>query len=513
MEAPLLFNVGDRVIDLARREVRHNDRRIEVEPRAFDLLTYLLSNRHRLVTKDDLIANVWRGRIVSDSALASALNAARSAVGDNGHDQRVIRTSSRQGFRFVAPVNQAGAIDAPVAPSAATVAVMPFANLGSNPDEDYFVDGLVEDIITTLARLRSIRVVPRNSSFAYKGKTYELRRVASCLGARYVVEGSIRKVPGKLRISGRLIDSKDGTHLWADRFDGALEDVFELQDRIATCIVGAIVPALNRAEIEHAKRKPVASLDAYDNFLRGVALYRQLRPDTNAQALKFFYRSIELAPDFATPCGIATHCYSTAKLQGWTFDSVLAEAEVRRLAERVAVSGADDSWALSSAGFSLAWVCRAFDFAGILGDAAISANPVLANAWCQGGAISKFRGEHEQAIERLCRAIAISPRGIESRMAQGYLGLSYLFVERFEEAAACADQAAAHVPGWLVGHLGSAVAHAFLGNTDKSRQSLAAIKLLNPGLRLSYLRDSFGYRRLQDRVMLSEGLRRAGLAA
>jgi TolB-like protein len=511
----LLFQVEDRVVDLARREVRHNDRRLEVEPRAFDLLVYLIANRERLVTKDDLIAGVWRGRIVSDSALASALNAARSAIGDNGQQQRLIRTSARQGFRFVAPVTAAGRNAEEPAPSgpcgAPSVAVMPFLNLGGEPDQDYFVDGLVEDVIGALARFRSLQVVPRSASFAWKGKTYDPAQVARQLGARYVLEGSIRKAKGSLRIAGRLMDGATGAHLWADRFEGAPEEVFEVQDRVAAAVVGAIVPALTRAETERAKRKPVASLDAYDNFLRGVALSRQFRPETHRQARDHFYRAMELAPDFPTPFGFATHCYSTSRLQGWDFDPTTAEAEVRRLAEHVAIVGPDDAWAQGTAGFSLAWVCRDYASAAAFGDTALSLNPNLASAWIMRGAISTFCGEPALAIEQLCRARTITPIGAELSLSQGYLAFAYLFAERLEEAAHSAGHAAAHLPNWLAGHLASAAAHTFLGHRDKARQSLATVRLINPGLRASSVRHSFSYRRTEDRAILAEGLTRAGL--
>lgn len=508
------FQVEDRIVDLARREVRHNERPVDIEPKAFDLLVYLIANRDRLVTKDDLIADVWRGRLVSDSALASALNAARSSIGDNGQEQRLIRTSARRGFRFIGPVTSLGQRQelAPEPSDGPSVAVMPFHNVSGEPDQEYFVDGLVEDLITALARFRSLKVVPRNASFAWKGKPYDLPQLASRLGARYVLEGSIRRAGGNLRIASRLIDSANGMHLWADRFDGRLEEVFELQDRIAACVLGAIAPAVNRAEIERARRKPVASLDAYDNFLRGLALFRQFGRDANRQARDHFYRAIELAPDFPTPYGFATHTYSAAKLQGWDFDPSSADTEVRRLSQVVAAVGQGDAWALSATGFSLAWICRDYDIAASFGEMATVLNPNLANVWTQRGAVSKFRGEHAQAIEQLARARTISPVGLEQALAQGYLGITLLFVARFEEAARCATQAASHVPHWLVGHLGSAAAHAFLGNKDEARRSLANVRRLNPTLRCSYLRNSFSYRRAEDGATLAKGLRLAGLA-
>lgn len=511
----MLFYVEDRTIDLARREVRHNDRRLEVEPRAFDLLVYLIANRARLVTKDDLIAGVWRGRNVSDSAVASALNAARTAIGDDGRQQRLIRTSARQGFRFVAPVTlaapSADEAKPPEPHSVPAVAVMPFLNLGGAPDKDYFVDGLVEDVIGALARFTSLRVVPRSASFAWKGKNYDIGQVGCQLGARYVLEGSVRIAEGQLRITGRLIDTATAIHLWVDRFGGPLEDIFSMQDRIAAAVVGALVPALTRAETERVKRKPVASLDAYDNLLRGVALARQFRLETHRQARDHFYRAIELAPDFSAPYGFATHYYSTGRLQGWSVDSPAAEVEVRRLAEQVAIVGPDDAWGHATAGFSLAWVCQDYAAATAFGDTALSLNANLASAWIMRGAISTFCGDPERAIEQLTRACTISPIGAELSLARGYLAFASLFAARFEEAALSADHAAAHMPSWLAGHLAGAAAHALLGNSKRAHQSLAKVRLLNPSLNCSCVRDKYSYRRREDALMLAEALRRAGL--
>jgi TolB-like protein len=277
----LLFQFEDYALDTTRRELRCGSVLVSLEPQVFDLLEYLIRNRQRVVSKDDLIASIWNGRIVSESALSNRLNAARSAIGDSGEDQRLIRTVVRKGIRFVGDVRerQEPVLVAaeqptryPTLPDKPSIAVLPFQNLSGDPEQEYFADGTVEDVITALSRFSTLFVIARNSSFAYKGRVVDVKQVGRELGVRYVLEGSVRKASNQVRITGQLIDAANGAHLWADRFDGKLKDVFDLQDRVTSSVVGAIVPKLEQAEFERVKRKPTESLDAYECFLRGMAL-------------------------------------------------------------------------------------------------------------------------------------------------------------------------------------------------------------------------------------------------
>src|SRR6516162_3692859 len=282
---------GDCVLDLDRRELSRGGREVPTGPQVFDLLVYLLKNRERVVSRDDLLASVWSGRIVSDSTLASHINAVRKAIGDSGEEQRLLRTVARKGFRFVGEVTEARAQDS-AAPSHAesgpteeaatreltipdgpSIAALPFANLSGDPEQDYFADGLVEDIISALSRISWLFVVARNSSFAYKRQAVDVKQVGRELGVRYVLEGSVRRSANRVRITEQLIDARTRGHLWADRFEGPLDDIFALQDQMTESVVGAISPTLERAEIERAKHKPTERLDAYDYYLRGMASF------------------------------------------------------------------------------------------------------------------------------------------------------------------------------------------------------------------------------------------------
>jgi TolB-like protein len=299
---------GDYVLDPDRRELSRGLDPIAVGPQVFDLLVYLVENRERVVSKDELLDTVWTGRIVSESTLSSHINAVRRAIGDSGGEQRLLRTVARKGFRFLSDIRQVPsstlALSAGTEPLASddvaalaltlpdrpSIAVLPFVNLSGDPEQDYFADGMVEDIIAALSRSRWLFVIARNSSFAYKGQTVDVRRVGRELGVRYVLEGSVRKAAERVRITGQLIDATTGAHIWADRFQGALDDVFDLQDQLTESVVGAIAPHLERAEIDRAKRKPTESLDAYDYYLRGMAYLHFGTKEAITEALTLFSR-------------------------------------------------------------------------------------------------------------------------------------------------------------------------------------------------------------------------------
>jgi adenylate cyclase len=272
-------------------------------------------------------------------------------------------------------------------PDKPSIAVLPFQNMSGDPEQEYFADGVVEEIITALSRFHSLFVIARNTSFTYKGRAVDVKQVGRELGVRYVLEGSVRKAANKVRITAQLIDTAVGTHLWAHRFDGALEDIFALQDQVTASVVGAIAPKLEQAEIERAKRKPTESLDAYDYYLRGMAsLYRWTEEGIN-DALRLFYRAIEIDPEFASAHGMAAWCYSFRKTNGWTIDRAQETAEVVRLAARAAETGKDDAVALSFAGFALGYVAGDAEAGAALVDRALVLNPNLAGAWTSSGSL------------------------------------------------------------------------------------------------------------------------------
>src|SRR5262249_2203471 len=277
----LRYLFGECALDTDRRELRRGSELVAVEPQVFDLLVHLIQHRDRVVSKDDLFASIWHGRVISESALFNRINAARSAMGDTGERQGLIKTLPRRGVRFVGAVREEEsglAAPEPHKPSPGiadkpSIAVLPFVNLSGDPEQDYFIDGVVEDIITALSRNHAFFVIARNSSFTYKDKPVDIKQVARELGVRYVLEGSVRKSGNRVRVTAQLIEAESGHHLWADRFDGDLVDIFDLQDQLVTRVVGAIAPQLEKAEIERAKREPTSNPAAYDFYLRGLACW------------------------------------------------------------------------------------------------------------------------------------------------------------------------------------------------------------------------------------------------
>jgi TolB-like protein len=386
----LLYLFEDYALDTSRRELRRGAALVSLEPQVFDFLEYLVRNRERVVSKDDLIASIWDGRIVSESALSNRINAARSAVGDNGEDQRLIRTVTRKGVRFVGNVDERQESTSVAArqprqylalPDKPSIAVVPFQSMSSDPDQEYFADGTVEEIITALSRFSNLFVIARNSTFVYKGRAVDVRQAARELGVRYVLEGSVRKAADQVRITGQLIDASSGVHLWADRFEGSLENIFDLQDQLTSSVVGAIALKVEQAEIKRAKRKPTESLDAYECFLRGMASYYKQTREAIDESLRMFYMAIELDPDYASAYGMAAWCYGWRKINGWITDPAKSIAEAGRLARRAAELGPDDAVALSRGGHALGYVVGDLDAAATFIERALVLNPNLAGAW------------------------------------------------------------------------------------------------------------------------------------
>ena len=397
-------------------------------------------------------------------------------------------------------------------PDKPSIAVLPFTNMSGDPEQDYFADGMAEDIITALSHFKALFVIARNSSFTYKGRAVDIKQVGHELGVRYVLEGSVRKAANRVRITGQLVDSATGAHLWADRFDGGLDDIFYLQDQITESVVGAIAPAIEKAEIERAKRKPTESLDAYALYLRGLTKYYQFsNRQANEEALRLFYRAIELDPDFASAYGRAASCYATDKANGWFSGTAYEIAEVSRLAHRAVELGEDDAMALTDSGWALVFVACDLEMGAALIDSALALNSNLALAWTCGGWAKLWLGEPDAAIERFERAMRLNPIG-PTRAGGIRTGSAHahFFLGRYAEAASWAaiqDNPDAQ-PGLRI----SAASNAMAGQAEQAQKSVARLLQLYPALRVSNLKSVLGpYRRAEDVLLYQEGLRRAGL--
>jgi TolB-like protein len=525
--ADVQFLFEDYVLDLDRRELTRGSKAIATGPQVFDLLVYLVRNREHVVSKDDVLSAVWGGRIVSESTLTSHVNAVRKAVGDSGGEQRLIRTIARKGFRFVGEVSEVQAPDGPGVPRPApsndapapaltlpdrpSIAALAFHNLSGDPEQEYFADGVVEDIITALSRIRWLFVIARNSSFTYKGRAVDVKQIGRELGVRYVLEGSVRKAANRVRITGQLIDTTTGAHLWAERFEGTIDDIFELQDQIATSVVGAIAPQLERAEIERAQRKPTANLSAYDFYLRGMAKLHQGTREAIDEALPLFDQAIRLDPAFASAYAMAAWCHVWRKVNGWMIDRLTETAEGARLARRAVELGRDDAVALTRSGHALAHLAGDIDGGIALLDRALLLNPNLAAAWFLGAFLRVWHGQSDSAVEHFERAMRLSPLDQEIYRMQAGMAMAHLFAGRFDAASSWAEQAYRNLPSFLMVVSVIAASHALAGRSDEGRRAMKQLRELDPTLRISNLGDWLPIHRPQDLAIFSDGLRQAGL--
>ena len=396
-------------------------------------------------------------------------------------------------------------------PDKPSIAALPFHNLSGDPEQEYFTDGMVEDIIAALSHIRWLFVIARNSSFTYKGRTVDVKQVGRELGVRYVLEGSVRKAANRVRITGQLIDATTGGHLWADRFEGTLDDIFELQDQMATSVVGAIAPQLERAEIERARQKPTESLDAYDCYLRGVADVQKGTKAAIEDALPLFHKAIQLDPSFASAYGMAAWCYFWRKVNGWMTDRPKEIAEGTRLAQRAVDLGKIDAVALTRGGHALGHLAGDLDGGVELLDRALVLNPNLAAAWFLGGYLKTWRGEHDGAIESFERAMRLSPLDPEMYRMQAGMAVSHLFAGRFDTASSWAEKSFRDLPSFLMVVAVIAASHALAGRTDEAQRAMQHLRQLDPSLGISNLTDWLPIHRQDDLAIFAEGLRKAGL--
>jgi TolB-like protein len=405
------------------------------------------------------------------------------------------------------------AVSAPLAlPDKPSIAVLPFQNMSGDPEQEYFADGMVEEIITALSRIRWLFVIARNSSFTYKGKPVDVKQVARELGVRYILEGSVRKAGGRVRITAQLIDASTGAHLWADRFDGSLEGVFELQDQVASGVVGSIEPRLRQSEIERANRKLTESLDAYDLYLRALAL-RDIHTDESVrEAVSLLKRALAIDPNYAPAKAlIGWHrVHQTSHGRSPVSDTDTAEAVA--LARQALEAGKDDPDTLWMAAATLTIFAGELTVAAAAIDRALTLNPNSAHAWMVRGVVSVNLGQPGPAIEACERAMRLSPLDRQRRNFTTGIARAHLVAGRYEEAADWAERTLRDEPGYRAALVTKAIACAHLARMEEARAALSQQIEAQPGLTIAR------YRAFWSRVFSPElmeislsGLRKAGL--
>jgi TolB-like protein len=503
-------------LDPERRELRRKSAPLSVEPQVFDLLVFLIRNRDRVVSKDDIFASVWRGRIVSESALSTRINAARSVLGDTGTTQRFIKTLPRKGLRFVGTVveDHEMAVQVPITTSFSeaskpSIAVLPFTNLGGDSEQDYFSDGIVEDITTALSRNRAFMVIARNSSFTFKGAGVEMKQIAQELGVRYVLEGSVRRSGGRVRVTAQLIEAGEGSHLWADRFEGGMADIFDLQDQIVIRVVGAIAPELENAEIARARRNATGDLAAYDLYLHGLDNWNRWTREGHAKALQYFYAAIEKDRDFSTAYGLALSCHLLGKANGWT--PTPYESEIARLVERAADIGADNPVALCWAGHAQAYFFKDVERALLLIDRALEIDVNLAIAWQRSGWVRGYAGDPDGAISSLKKATQLNPLDPRVFLTHSAMAFAHYIAGRDDQAADWAATALRLKPNWMPALRMAIAANAMRDRLDLAAQALEIYLSLDREANITKICQYYPLRRDDDRQRLVLGMRKVGM--
>jgi len=497
----LRYLFEDYELDSGRRELYRDTSVVALAPQTFDFLDYLIRNRERVVCKDELITAIWKGRCVSDAALTTRLNAARSAIGDSGEKQRLIKTLPRKGYRFIGKVQEAdGAPTVAVTeiqretakpalplPDKPSLAVLPFTNLSSDPEQEYFADGMVEDIITGLSRSKSLFVIARQSTFTYKGKAIDIRQVGRELGVRYVLEGSVRKSGDRVRIAGQLIEATTGAHLWADRFDSQLKDIFDLQDQVTSSVISALFPQLERAEIERAKRKPTENLQAYDYYLRALSSFYEFTREQNIEALRLIRLAVEIDPGLASAYALGAYCYLQRKIFGWTIDADQELNDTRRLARRAIELDKDDPTVLVRAGQAIGAVLYEMDDGVALVSRAHELNPNLAVARYTIGWEHIRRGDIEAALKQFHAGGRLSPMDPFLFLLQTGIAFAHFLTDRYEDGSSWAKSAVLHRPNYLNAQFILAACHAMSGRVEEARMIGARLVEARPALRVSTL--------------------------
>jgi TolB-like protein/tetratricopeptide (TPR) repeat protein len=515
----LLFLFADHTLDTDRRELLRGSEPVAVEPQVFDLVIYLLANRDRVVSKDDLIAAVWGGRVVSDSTLSSRINAARKAVDDNGAQQRLIRTIARKGIRFVGAVRtQSSGAAAPPPdvialslPDRPAIAVLPFINMSGDPDQEYFADGLTEDIITGLSRQHWFFVIARNSTFTYKGRSVDVREVAAQLGVRYILKGSVRKAANRVRVTSQLIDVTNSSHLWAEKYDRELTDIFALQDDITNRVIGSVGPQVLVTEAARVQRKAPQSVDAWDLVMRAVPHMWRMNTQEHAQAQELLQQAIALDANYA-------HAHA---LLGWTYVTMFnldTSRPIGEFTDKALAAGAravalddEEPWAHLVVGLGHARRRRP-ELALRHLSISLELSPSFALGHAGLGYALACGGQPERGLQALEQANRLSPRDPFLAIYAPVVRYMALFaLGRYEETIAVCRSTAAlhpnHAGAWRL----MTVSLGLLGRIDEAKEALNHTLTLQPDLSSAHVANDTVYADPADRSRFLEGLRKAGL--
>ena len=518
-------------LDQDLRELRRGADLMPLEPQVFDLLEFLIRNRHRVVSKDDIITEIWKGRIVSDSALSSRITDVRQAVGDSGEAQRLIRTVARKGFRFVGEVQERGissGLDismlsppkrggaAPAAEQATalrladkpSIAVLPFTNLSGDPGQEYFSDGITTDIITALSRLRWFLVIARNSTFVYKGQAVDIRRIGRELDVRYVIDGSVRKIANRVRVTVELLDTNSGVQLWSEKYDYELTDIFRLQDQITQSVTAAVLPKLVAAEAFKSENRSPSDLSAWDLVMRALLHYGRMTTQESEKAIAILQQAVRQHPSYGPAHSLLAFALLVSSHVGWIpeSDSYRYAAE---LANRALELDDQDAWAHVALAY-LAFTRRQTSESVREFKLAIELNPNFAIAYGYLGWALSFDGQSEEAIHYFQQALRMSPHDPLKAFFHSGTGVAYYYARRYDEAIEWINKAIQERPGFAAAYRILCASLAQLGRTAEVHTAMTRLRELQPNISIAWIERHVPY---TDRAMphFVDGMRKAGL--
>jgi len=489
----MLYKFDLYALDPHRCELRLNADRLELEPQVFTLLCYLVQERARIVTRDDLIAAVWNGRFVSDSTINSRISAVRKIIDDRGTSESKIRSFPRRGYRFVARVetevqasDDLGSMVTPIN-LRSSIVVLPFTNLSREADQDDFIDGLVDDITTALTQFRQLIVVPRSLCVSYKGRTADVTQITRELNVRYALEGTLRKDGKRIRINIQLVDSRTGANLWARRFEGDQKNGFEFQDRLTASVVGEVVSKLEQAEIDFHRRTSLATPDAYSRVMRCTSSLYEWTPASIDAALEQYQLAMNADPDFAPAYAMASYCYVQRQSFGVLLDRSKEAAEGVSLAWRAAELGKNDAYALTRAAHGISALGQDISSGMSLVEQAIALNPNLAVAWYVRGWLRIFQGNTASALSDLDHARRLSPYDRLVFKINAAMAYAHFFAGRYDDASQLALNAIRERPNYMTGLRVAAASDAAAGRKSTAKPLVVRMIGLDPQLGISTL--------------------------
>jgi len=489
-EVKAIYRFDRFTLDLVRGMLLAEDgSELSLRPKSFTMLQHFVANAGRLVDRDELMQAVWPGVFVSDDSIAQCITEIRRALGGDG--QRLLRTIPRRGYRLAVPVSTADSTEITVAPEKSiapelpppsgtappdqpTIAVLPFQNMSGDPDQEYFADGMVEEIITALSRIRWLFVIARNSSFTYKGHAVDIRHVGRELGVRYVLEGSVRRSADQVRVTAQLIDANNGAHLWADHFDGPLEDLFDLQDKIASSVAGVIEPALQAAETRRSADRPTRDLTAYDLYLRGYAIALS-SASRFREALGFMEQAIARDPRYGPALSFASICYFRLAFDGHSDDPRADGNQAVDLARRSLLVGGEDPAIMAHAANVLLYFGEDTNTMIALADRALALSPSFARGWYISGTMRIWVGQTDLGIEHVERSLRLSPR-VRVGWVVSVIGIAYFLTKRFDEAVPKFLLSIQEDPSYPDPYRFLAACYAHMGRLDDAREVVTPLR-------------------------------------